>query len=215
MPKSKPGAPRKPRSSRKAAASKDAAKPKKRKKPAKPKLPPAEATAPDQPKQIGRPTLYSDAVAERIFMRLVAGESLRSICKDEDLPHRETVFGWLRQTDPPHPFSDQYARARALQAEMAADEILEIIDDARNDWMERLGRDGQPIGWIVNGEALARSRLRFDGRKWLATVLLPKRYGEKVAITGKDGAPLPPPIILPTMPPDEAARLYRDLLKAG
>lgn len=64
-----------------------------------------------------------------------------------------------------------------MQAEGMADEILEIADDGRNDWMEIQNRDGDNIGWKVNGEAVQRSRLRIDARKWLLSKLLPKKYG--------------------------------------
>jgi hypothetical protein len=46
--------------------------------------------------------------------------------------------------------------------------------------MERLDDDGKPIGWQLNGEHLQRSRLRVDTRKWIASKLKPKKYGDKV-----------------------------------
>ena len=39
---------------------------------------------------------------------------------------------------------------------------------------------------------IARSRLRVDARKWVAAKLAPRKYGEKVALTG--GADSDPPI---------------------
>ncbi len=59
-----------------------------------------------------------------------------------------------------------------------AEEIVEIADDGRNDWMEVMSKDGESIGWRLNGEAVQRSRLRVDARKWLMSKLLPKKYGE-------------------------------------
>ena len=57
--------------------------------------------------------------------------------------------------------------------------MLDIADDACNDWMERLGEDGQPIGYQLNGDHIQRSRLRIETRKWLATKLQPKKYGDR------------------------------------
>src|SRR5271169_4511560 len=48
----------------------------------------------DQPKY-GRPSAYSDKIAEAICDRLVDGESLRAICADPGMPARATVFRWL------------------------------------------------------------------------------------------------------------------------
>lgn len=134
----------------------------------------------------GRPTDYTQETADIICERLADGESLRTICDDEGMPARSTVFRWLSLHKE---FSDQYARAKEVQAEVLADELISIADDGRNDWMERKDADGANVGWRENGEALRRSALRIDTRKWVAAKLLPKKYGEKVRqeITGEDG----------------------------
>lgn len=93
------------------------------------------------------------------------------------LPTYSTIMLWL---DEDRSLSERYEKAKAAQADFMADELLEIADDGRNDWMEKLGKDGQPVGFIVNGEHVQRSRLRVDTRKWLAAKLRPKKYGEKV-----------------------------------
>ena len=53
--------------------------------------------------------------------------------------------------------------------------------------MERLDRDGNVIGWRVNGEAVQRSKLRVDTRKWVASKLKPKKYGDKLTLDGAVG----------------------------
>ncbi len=140
-----------------------------------------------QPKRMGRPPIYSDEIAEKICSRLANGESLRSICRDKDMPDAATVYRWILNDDA---FCKQYERARELQADTLADETLEIADDGRNDWMERQG-DGN-AGWQLNGEHVQRSRLRIDQRKWMAGKLKPKKYGDKVTNehTGPDGGPI-------------------------
>lgn len=120
-------------------------------------------------------TTFTQEVADNICQRLAMGESLRSICDDESMPSMSTVFKWLADVKP---FSEQYARAREAQADALADDILSIADDARNDWMEN-NADGN-MGWKENGEALRRSQLRIDARKWLAGKMKPKKYGEKL-----------------------------------
>ena len=61
------------------------------------------------------------------------------------------------------------------------DELLEIADDATNDWMEKRDRDGEAIGWMVNGEHIQRSRVRIDTRKWIMSKRAPKKYGDRVS----------------------------------
>ena len=138
----------------------------------------------------GRPSAYTEELASEILERLAHGESLRSICKDEGKPDESTVREW--GGNPKHPFSPHYAHARLLGWLSMADEIVEISDDGSNDWMERHGRDGEVLGWQLNGEHVQRSRLRVDTRKWVLSKCLPKIYGDKVAheVTGKDGAPM-------------------------
>lgn len=125
----------------------------------------------------GRPSSFNQEVADAICERLADGESLRDICQDEEMPNRATVFRWLSRFKE---FSDQYARAREEQADALFDEILTIADDGRNDWMERHNNDGEAIGWRENGEALRRSQLRVDARKWMAGKLRPKKYSDKL-----------------------------------
>ena len=132
----------------------------------------------------GRPTLYNEQIASAICAEMAEGRSLRSICRDDGMPSLTAVFTWLAK----HPeFADQYARAREAQADALFEEVLEIADDARNDWMERNGEDA---GWQLNGEHVQRSRLRVDARKWMAGKLRPKVYGDKMQHTGEGGGPI-------------------------
>ena len=91
------------------------------------------------------------------------------------MPSKSMVLRWLAQIQE---FRDQYARARDAQADALADELLDVADDGRNDWMEKLDREGEQVGWMVNQEAINRSRLRVDTRKWIASKLKPKKYGD-------------------------------------
>lgn len=132
---------------------------------------------------MARPSDYTAEMADTICERLAGGESLRSICAEEGMPSQSMVFRWLGQNEA---FREQYAHAREAQADALFDDILEISDDGRNDWMARLGE--KDAGWAVNGEHIQRSRLRVDARKWMASKLAPKKYGDKLAIGGDDAA---------------------------
>src|SRR5690606_8467561 len=101
------------------------------------------------------------------------GKSLRSICKEPDMPAASTVFLWLTQHED---FSEQYARAREAQADALFDEILEIADDTSQDFIAKGNPDGSETQ-VVDHEHIQRSRLRVDARKWMAGKLRPKKYG--------------------------------------
>lgn len=153
----------------------------------------------------GRPSAMTLEAQAAILERLANGESLRSICTDEAMPGMSTVFRFLADVQN-GAFREQYARAREAQADALVDDMLEIADDARNDWMERRGDDGTD-SYQLNGEHIQRSKLRIDARKWMATKLAPKKYGEKITqeVTGADGAPLVPIINLSGRPEPSSA----------
>lgn len=145
----------------------------------------AQETRPKHPG--GRPSDYTQETADRICAQLAEGKSLRTICKADDMPSTVTVYAWLRKHAE---FLAQYTRAKEDSADAFAEEMLDIADEASNDWMEVHDKDN--VGYRFNGEHVNRSRLRVDTRKWIASKLKPKKYGERVQaeLTGKDGGPI-------------------------
>lgn len=119
-----------------------------------------------------RASEFTQETADAICEQIASGKSLRAICAAEDMPATSTVCKWLGQQSA---FAEQYARAREAQADALFDEILDIADESANDFTE--GKNGETV---VNSEAIARSRLRVDARKWMAAKLRPKVYGDKV-----------------------------------
>lgn len=137
------------------------------------------------PKKMGVPSSFTQEIADMICSRLMEGESLNSICKDEGFPAKGTVCRWLATNES---FQDQYARAREFQADALADEIIDIADDSSNDWMER--NDPDNPGWQLNGDHVQRSKLRMEARKWVAAKLKPKKYGDSTTIKGDKDNPI-------------------------
>lgn len=125
---------------------------------------------------MGRPSDFTQELADIICERLASGESLRAICRDDGFPDRVTVIRW-KNTLPD--FRNQYARARDDQADLYADDIVDISDDGSNDWMERKLRNGD-VETVLDHEHVTRSRLRVDSRKWMLSKLKPGTYGDKV-----------------------------------
>ena len=119
---------------------------------------------------------YTDEIADEICERLADGESLRSICKSEGMPSVSAVMRWLAK-DEYSAFREQYIRAREAQADLIFDEMIDIADDSTNDWMLREG--GENPGYELNGEAIRRTQVRLDARKWVLGRMSPKKYGDK------------------------------------
>lgn len=117
-----------------------------------------------------------------ICAHVANGNSLNSLAIERGVPEA-TIRGWI---DADEVRSAKYARAREDRSHKLADEILEIADDSSSDFKEIDGK------LVVDGEAIQRSKLRVDARKWLACKLLPRIYGEKTTteITGANGGPV-------------------------
>lgn len=139
----------------------------------------------------GRPSSFTEETASTICERLMAGESLRKICRDADMPDQVTVYRWISQNDE---FRKQYAHAREVQGETYADQIADEAFSATD---------------------AALGRLKMDALKWSASKLAPKKYGDKVALehTGKDGGPIQT-YDLSKVPDDKLAQLQEILEQA-
>ena len=121
----------------------------------------------------GRPSGFTQAVADAICVELASGVSLRAICRRDDMPCVDTVLKWVKKFPS---FAEQYASAREAQADTIFDEILDIADDPK----------------ITDSEAVQVAKMRIDARKWMAGKMRPKKYGERLdlAHTGADGGPV-------------------------
>jgi hypothetical protein len=104
------------------------------------------------------PVEYTPETAKEICKMLEAGLTLTQICQIPEMPHISTVYDWQ---DAFPDFAENYARARARQADTLANRVLD----------EAMNSHDAPIG-----------RLRMDALKWYASKLAPKKYGDKVEI---------------------------------
>lgn len=130
---------------------------------------------------MGRPSEFTPEIATEICDRLAKGESLRSICADEEggwIPGETTIRRWLAEGEanaegPFGEFRRQYALARDAQADTKFDQAWQIAKDA-------------------TAENVQVARLQIDTIRWQTGKLAPKKYGDKVhnEHTGADGGPL-------------------------
>jgi hypothetical protein len=126
----------------------------------------------DEKKPVGRPTTFSEELALRVCEEIAAGRSLNEICKQEDwAPDKSTFYRWMyRYADQ---LRDNYARARESQAMFSAEDILQAAYEAT------------PDTYNV-------ARLKVDAHKWVASKLLPRKFGDKQQLehTGENGGPM-------------------------
>lgn len=127
----------------------------------------------DTKRKTGRPSKYSDEMAEKICEKIANGRSLRSICAEDGVPPMKTIYRWLEANEE---FRHQYARARDKQADYFAEEIIEIADSAE-----------------AESAAVSKAKLQIDARKWAASKIAPKKYGDKqeIDVKSSDGSMTP------------------------
>ena len=128
-------------------------------------------------KPTGRPSTYTQEIADEICAGLAEGKSLRTVCSADHLPALRTIFNWLSTKED---FLHQYTRAKEESADALTDEMLDIADDGSNDWMANNSDEEGKLNYQINGEHIQRSRLRIETRKWLSSKLKPKKYGDKI-----------------------------------
>jgi len=140
-------------------------------------------TPPAKPKHAGgRPKTRTAAEIKNIQQRIcyeisTTTNSIKTILKKlkpeiDKCPDLSQVMVWLN-TD--GQFNEQYARAKADQCGLMAEEILDIADDSSLDMA--FTEEGKSF---VDRENINRSRLRVDTRKWLLSKLVPKKWGDYI-----------------------------------
>lgn len=133
----------------------------------------------------GRPTDYSKELVSLICSRLVEGESLRSICRDPTMPSLSSVFLWLQIHAE---FSEQYTRARDAQSDTYADEIIDIADTPQIG--ETIIKKADGTTETRKGDMVQHRHLRIEARKWIASKLKPKKYGQNLGLSAPGGGPI-------------------------
>lgn len=127
------------------------------------------------------PSEYSEELSDRICDLISSSnKGLATICEENSFPSPTTIFRWI---DKYPEFRDKYMRAREAQADYLADEMLTIADDN--------AADDTPF---TGANHIQRAKLQIETRKWIASKLKPKKYGDKIDLTTL-GEKLEPTII--------------------
>jgi hypothetical protein len=119
---------------------------------------------------MGRPSLYSPELAERICQLVSIGYTLKQIESVEDMPAERTILTWAATNAE---FQQQYARTRDASADVFADRVANLA------WM---AEDGQ-----TDPQA---AKVAMDGYKWVAARRNPRKYSERMQVSGLDEKPI-------------------------
>ncbi len=123
-------------------------------------------------KKRGAPTIKTQELLDAICAGISLGKSARAMCIEAGISQR-VLWNWLAGDAA---LMQQYLRAKELCVDAYAEEIIEISDDgSRDTYTDEKGRE------VIDREVIARSQLRIDARKWYASRLAPKKYGDKLS----------------------------------
>lgn len=110
----------------------------------------------------GRPSLYTEELAERICDLIAEDWSLRQIGARDDMPDFATIVRWCGKNED---FAAKCARAREAQADFVVGQAADLETK------------------VLSGEVPSdAARVVLSSRQWRASKLAPKRYGDKQTI---------------------------------
>lgn len=114
---------------------------------------------------MGMTSTFTDEIFDNICSKLADGESLKSICSKDGMPDKATFYRWLNDSKD---LCDRYARAKDDGSDALADDIQDIAEEVRTGVLD-------PNAGRVAG----------DLKKWVASKLKPKKYGDKLDLSGE------------------------------
>lgn len=128
-----------------------------------------------QKKRAGRPSKFTQEIADIICERMSSGLSLNAICKEPGIPNAATVFRWLEKDKA---FRENYTRACETRTDLIFDQILDIADTPKMGVKTINKATGVET---VEADMVEHRRLQIDARKWVLGKMSPKKYGERPA----------------------------------
>ena len=108
----------------------------------------------------GRPSELTDEQIDELLQALTDGAPLSCIVEGDQWPSYRSIFRRLEKDDK---FRQRYERARAIQAERWADELITLANSLSED---------------ATAEQIAATKLKIDTLKWIIGKRLPKLYGD-------------------------------------
>lgn len=139
----------------------------------------------------GRPSKYTEAIADEMCYRLSDGEPLRAICRDDHMPAWRTVYDWMSSNEE---FSARIARGRDLGMDAILEDTLKIADTPMVGVRKKY--ESGVVTEAVEEDMLGHRKLQIETRLKLLAKWNPKKYGDKVENTHKGDVNAPLQLIL-------------------
>jgi hypothetical protein len=124
----------------------------------------------------GRPVVYGieNPCWQVLCEQISEGKSLSTALKtSENMPSYQLVMLMLRNSPE---FRTMYEKAVESRADRLAEEIIELADQEMPDGLE----GPMASAWVQ------QKRMQVDARKWVASKLKPKTYGDRIDVAVTD-----------------------------
>lgn len=126
-------------------------------------------------------SIYTPEIARRMCEQLSDGIPLRQICRQEGFPAWQTVYEWMAKDPELH---RAIAHAREVGQDAIAEEIYRLVEAEPSRIFDEKGNsrvDAGHVAWI---------RVQADIKLKLLAKWNPKRYGDRVEVSGDAQNPL-------------------------
>ena len=178
---------------------------------------PGKELAPVAPR--GRPSQYTEDLAQEICDRIAGGETLIAICSEPGMPKEVTVRGWdfddrKGRPTPAHGFAAMYARALEMRVEHELDRLRILAETpvlgttvTIREVVTKRG-DIVQVREVKRGDAVQARALEIDALKWRIAKIGWHVYGPKTPVPALPAAEVdgtPPRLIIEGGLPDEEA----------
>lgn len=115
-----------------------------------------------------KPIEWADELTQRICDEIAGGSGIREIARQKWSPSEPSIYRRMAADDD---FCRKINKARAAQQDREVEECVHMADEAT------------PEDWQV-------VKLRIWARQWRASKLAPKKYGDRLELTGDADSPL-------------------------
>ena len=126
-------------------------------------------------RSVGRPVIYpmESPVWKHILEGVSCGRSLSNVIRDEGMPSYQLVRKVIAENAE---FRAMYDKAVEDRADKLAEEIIELSDAKMPEGL----KGPEASAWVQ------QKRLQVDARKWVASKLKPRTYGDKIDVSVTD-----------------------------
>jgi hypothetical protein len=150
------------------------------------------------PKKTGRPSKYSPEIAQEMCNLLAEGVPLREICRRDGFPAWRTVYDWMVRDDEAVAagggagLSASIARAREIGYDALAEQCLMIADTPQmgRKTVYSSGDEQRDSVTVTEEEMLGHRKLQIETRLKLLAKWDPKRFGDRVQLSGDADQPI-------------------------